>query len=517
MTTAGYDLVERREAHVVQPGDEDTIKLLAKITRSIDDDEVLIKVRKNGAKEECAFLTDLTDEDLEEFFHDWEMLWLPSVNNNVEMSPAMQILANLEPFSMRYTWPSGRGSTTSAQVKHLKASRPEKGRSKSQASGYRNRESRSDRIIGSQSSPLRKQNFRDREANATDNFGAEVKPIRKQGKKQSQRIEEQQLLVKKAKDNRLGRGSLPRQRAKSSSGGSQGLEEQQLQVQVPKSSDTQLRIGTFPRERSKSVSSGRIKSRSFRPQRETSPLFSDWVQDELDLNLMGAPKPAIKRRGKSPGRPNVGRKPQIGEWQPKHETTRKKSLSIDQTTRTEPAFMSGSPNLDSSFTPAKEIQRQKPSGSAAEMNSMPFGDLQTFLKEEISRGNQAILEQLEKRLMENNAANEERLNLINDTLFNKDGSVVKDNLDANVPDDPPASKTQTESEDVASSCICHRYNLFNKSHRCPHGDLPQFSRTSDGDIKMPNLPPRCSRLEDDARYFWLFERPKQKPVPAPRK
>ncbi len=97
MTSAGRDMFERREAHVIRMPD-DKVKVLATISRSIDDDALLFKmVGFRGEKEEIRLQPQLRSRSQGEFLSEWDEYWVPSLPREDNMTPTMSLVAELEP------------------------------------------------------------------------------------------------------------------------------------------------------------------------------------------------------------------------------------------------------------------------------------------------------------------------------------------------------------------------------------------------------------------------------------
>jgi len=101
-------LTERREAHVVQYGGENTIKCMIKIIRRIGKRTVVCKVKKQGPREERKEETELNKADRDKFYEDWKVMWKPTLPEEGKMTPTMLIVSTVEPFNIQY--PEGEDS-----------------------------------------------------------------------------------------------------------------------------------------------------------------------------------------------------------------------------------------------------------------------------------------------------------------------------------------------------------------------------------------------------------------------
>ncbi len=425
MTAAGYQMVERREAHIVQHGGKNTVKLLARITRSIDDRAIATKIRKDGPREDRSQKTALDDEGREKFYRDWEMLWIPTLPDDKELSPTMLIIATLEPFDISYP---GRKSalpspSTSSSYKGLQEGTKPRTRSKSQSQSRR---------VKMVSQPSRGEG---RSASLRDRAGSSVRPVEQE-----------------------------------EGGGEEEEAPDALETTSPEDRKVSQRkiVDDFFRESEAREQSARAKTMSRKSK----------IKDFLEQTKTGS-------SGGGGGGSGGGQSP----------------------------AGSGPP-------PGESGSRVGRGGGAG---TDTLSELKRIVKDEISQSNEELIESFRRELRQNGESQERRLKSLRESLRREmedlrshsgDASTKKaargdetcsEILDAKAGEDPAPG----EGAERRESCICEKYHLFGKSHRCPHGRLPELSTTSTGRIKIPPLPPRTTRLEDDAKFAWLFEPPKR--------
>ena len=56
------------------------------------------------------------------------------------------------------------------------------------------------------------------------------------------------------------------------------------------------------------------------------------------------------------------------------------------------------------------------------------------------------------------------------------------------------------------NCLCKKYDLFDKSHQCPHQNKIAARSKSEMNIEWKPCPARLSRLADQDEYAWLFNK-----------
>ncbi len=100
MVTEGKELRERREGHVVRKYSYGKrVKLLANITRSIDDNIVVYKIKgfaDQADKETTVDTSRLKDMSLRKFEADFKRLWVPSLPKTKQTTQNMDLIRDLE-------------------------------------------------------------------------------------------------------------------------------------------------------------------------------------------------------------------------------------------------------------------------------------------------------------------------------------------------------------------------------------------------------------------------------------
>ncbi len=403
MTAAGYFLMEKREAHIIQHGGKKTIKLLAKITRSIDDRTILSKVRKDGVREDRSQKTSLDDDSREKFYRDWELLWIPTLPDREELSPTMLIVATLEPFDINYPQSSSRPEA------------PKVDEDEKEEEGF----AAGDGVGG----------------NDDEEAPPQVKGTSRE-KSSSNRVR----MVNQPAENKLG---------------------------------TSERHSKSETKKNMSKVSANLNTQGFHPAVEAE---EEEVEGEAQTR---APSKPSKTEMEVPS---------IRNEQGNNEDQLMKEAN-PLATRTKSAKRRSSEKVGS---------------------DLQVGELRRIIKEEIAESNEELVTFFKNEMKETEKEQEAKLQQIEDNLH-REISDIKTH-DSNLGEGRPEEENEghrrkhAESGGSRESCICQKYHLFGKSHRCPHGSLPEFSRTSSGGIRMPPpLPPRTSRLEDDSKFKWLFE------------
>ncbi len=133
MTSSGRDMFERREAHVIRTKDA-RIKVLATISRSIDDDAMTYKMAGylNGG-EKVRMEPKLQNLSRKEFLTEWDKYWVPSLPHEEKMTPSMNLVAELDPVA------GGKSGTAHPSLANTKEVGPRASSSKSQTSARRSK------------------------------------------------------------------------------------------------------------------------------------------------------------------------------------------------------------------------------------------------------------------------------------------------------------------------------------------------------------------------------------------
>ncbi len=100
MVTEGKELRERREGHVVRKYSYgNRVKLMASITRSIDNNIVVYKIKgfaDQTDKQTTVDTSRLKDMSLRKFEADWVRLWVPSLPKTKQTTPNMDLIRDLD-------------------------------------------------------------------------------------------------------------------------------------------------------------------------------------------------------------------------------------------------------------------------------------------------------------------------------------------------------------------------------------------------------------------------------------
>lgn len=391
MRVAGHVLLERREAHVVKYGGKHTIKLLAKITRTIDDRVITTKIKKEGTGEDRSEVTDLNDSAREKFYKDWEIMWIPSLPEDEPTTPTMLIVATLEPFNINY---------------------PE--RSKGLGAGSKTAGSR-------------------RMSNRSETFSS------------SRRL-------------------APANISKTHQGTSAGARSVRP---VPS-------VGS-----QKGTAEGASRAKAV--EAEGNKYIPKVVKSPADLAELGSQNTSDRCR--------------------KDEVRENSQLARKSQTKSMIKAYMSSQSRKSSANKPNDVQPKGLEKTISSGGGLKVDELTRLIREQISKSNEELISQFNLALKENEEKQNARLSDLERSIH-VEIKALQGKANGN------GAEIGAEGGGRRSSCVCARYNLFGSSHDCPHGKLPEFSRTSGGGFGVPPLPTRLSHFGDKDQLSWLFDPPR---------